>query len=64
VALQVAVLGVLFVAIATVLDCIWACAAGTVGLRLRRSVSVRRWLNRLSGGTYIGLGVAAAASRR
>jgi threonine/homoserine/homoserine lactone efflux protein len=64
VALQVAVLGVLFLVIATVLDCAWALAAGTVGARLRRSVSVRRWLDRLSGGTYIGLGVAAAVARR
>jgi threonine/homoserine/homoserine lactone efflux protein len=64
VALQVAVLGVLFLVIATVLDCTWALAAGTLGTRLRRSVSVRRWLDRLSGGTYIGLGVGAAVARR
>lgn len=64
VGLQVAVLGVLFVAIAAVLDCLWACAAGTLGLRLRRSLSARRWLGRLSGGTYVALGVAAAVSRR
>jgi threonine/homoserine/homoserine lactone efflux protein len=64
VALQVALLGVLFVGIAAVLDCTWAVAAGSVGDRLRRSISVRRWLDRISGGAYLGLGVAAALSRR
>ena len=64
VALQVAVLGTLFVAVAAALDCSWAVAAGAVGDRLRRSVSVRRWLDRISGATYVGLGVAAALSRR
>lgn len=61
---QVALLGVLFVAIALVLDCAWALAAGSVGERLRRSLRVRRWLDRLSGATFIGLGAAAALSRR
>jgi threonine/homoserine/homoserine lactone efflux protein len=64
VAAQAALLGALFVAIATVLDCAWALAAGAVGERLRRSLAVRRWLDRISGGTYVGLGVAAALSRR
>jgi threonine/homoserine/homoserine lactone efflux protein len=64
VALQVAVLGGLFVAVAATLDCLWALAAGSVGDRLRRSTSARRWLDRVSGGTYLGLGVIAALSRR
>jgi threonine/homoserine/homoserine lactone efflux protein len=64
VALQVAVLGVLFVAVAATLDCLWALAAGAVGGRLRSSAGVGRWLDRVSGGTYLGLGVAAALSRR
>ena len=64
VALQIALLGVLFVVVATVLDCVWALAAGAVGERLRRDIGVRRWLDRLSGITYVGLGAAAALSRR
>lgn len=63
VAPQVALLGVLFVAVATVLDCGWALAAGTLGARLRRSARVRRRLDRLSGAMFIGLGAAAALSR-
>jgi threonine/homoserine/homoserine lactone efflux protein len=64
VALQVAVLGALFVAVAATLDCLWALAAGSVGDRLRRSTAVRRRLDRISGGTFLGLGVVAALSRR
>ena len=64
VALQIALLGVLFVVVAIVLDCAWALAAGAVGERLRRDIGVRRWLDRLSGMTYVGLGAAAALSRR
>ena len=64
VALQIALLGALFVAIATALDCAWALAAGAVGERFRRSAGVRRWLDRLSGISYVGLGAAAALSRR
>ena len=64
VALQVAILGVLFIVIATALDCAWALGAGSVGDRLRRSVVVRRRLDRVSGVTYVGLGAAAALTRR
>jgi threonine/homoserine/homoserine lactone efflux protein len=64
VAAQALVLGMFFVAIATVLDCTWALAAGSVGDRLRRSVAVRRRLDRLSGGAFVGLGVVAAFARR
>lgn len=64
VAPQVALLGALFVAVATAIDFAWALAAGSVGQRLRRSLRVRRWLDRASGVTFIGLGAAAAAARR
>lgn len=64
VALQVALLGVLFIAIATVIDCVWALAAGSLGQGLRRSPRVRRWLDGISGATFLGLGAAAALSRR
>jgi len=64
VAPQVALLGVLFVTIATALDLAWAVAAGSAGERLRRSLRARRWLDRLSGATFVGLGAVAALSRR
>lgn len=64
VALQVGLLGALFVAVALVIDCAWGMAAGSVGERLRGSAPVRNWLDRLSGATFIGLGAAAALSRR
>ena len=64
VAPQVALLGVLFILVAATLDCAWALAAGSLGDRLRRSLRVRRWLDRASGVTFIGLGAAAALSRR
>jgi threonine/homoserine/homoserine lactone efflux protein len=64
VAPQVALLGVVFVLVAALLDCTWALAAGSLGERLRRSLRVRRWLDRGSGVTFIGLGAVAALSRR
>lgn len=63
VAPQVALLGVVFVAVAAVLDCAWALVAGSAGERLRRSVRGRRRLDRLSGVTFLGLGAAAAFSQ-
>ena len=63
VAPQVAFLGVFFVLVAALIDCAWALVAGSAGERLRRSARARRWLDRLSGTTYIGLGTAAALSR-
>ena len=64
VAPQVALLGALFVVVALVIDCAWGLAAGSLGDRLRSSARVRRWLDRISGATFIGLGAAAALSRR
>ena len=59
-ALQVTVLGLLFVSLAVLSDGAYALLAGTLGDRLRRSVDVRRRLDRLSGGIYIALGAASA----
>ncbi len=64
VAPQVALLGVLFILVATTLDCAWALAAGSLGARLRRSRRTRRWLDSVSGVTLVGLGAAAALTRR
>jgi threonine/homoserine/homoserine lactone efflux protein len=61
-AVQLVVLGLLFVVLAALSDGAWALVAGTAGGRLRGS---RRWLRRerfVSGGVLIGLGVATAVS--
>lgn len=57
---QVLVLGAVFLVIATVSDGAYAVLAAGVGERLRRSASVRRTLDRLSGCAYVALGAAAA----
>jgi threonine/homoserine/homoserine lactone efflux protein len=62
VALQMGLLGLLFVALAVVSDGLYAVAAGSAAGRLRRSsgfVSADRWL---SGSVLVGLGVATAFS--
>ena len=59
-ALQVAFLGLVFVAIALVLDLAWALAAGTAGGVLRRSARFLRAKRYVSGSVYVGLGVATA----
>ena len=59
VALQAAILGLVFVAIATICDAVWALGAGSLAGVLRASArarSVERWA---SGGILIGLGVLA-----
>jgi threonine/homoserine/homoserine lactone efflux protein len=60
---QVLILGVIFVTLGLVTDGGYALSAGTAAHWLRRHprlVAGERWL---SGGMYIGLGVAAALSR-
>jgi threonine/homoserine/homoserine lactone efflux protein len=60
---QIALLGVIFVAIACVTDGTYALLAGTAGGRLRRRLRTHsRALGRSTGGVYIGLGVLAAVS--
>jgi len=61
-ALQVTVLGLAFIVLAILSDGAYALAAGTLGERLRRSVAVRRRLDRVSGLIYVGLGAMAAAT--
>ncbi len=61
---QVALLGVLFVAIAFTSDAMYALLADLLAGKLRRSgtgAKVRRWV---SGGIFIALGVTAATARR
>jgi threonine/homoserine/homoserine lactone efflux protein len=59
-ALQVALLGGLFIALAIVSDGAYALAAGTAGAWFRARRGARQWLGRLSGGVYVGLGASAA----
>ncbi len=61
-ALQVTVLGLVFIALAVLSDGAYALLAGSLGERLRRSVAVRRRLDRASGTIYVGLGAVAALS--
>jgi threonine/homoserine/homoserine lactone efflux protein len=61
-AVQIAVLGLLFVLLGLVTDSIWAIAAGTAGGLLRRSRRFVRTQRYVTGTVYIGLGVATALS--
>jgi threonine/homoserine/homoserine lactone efflux protein len=60
VALQMLVLGCLFVTMALVSDSLYALLAGTVGQWLKSSLAAVRAGRYLIGGVYIGLGVTAA----
>ena len=60
--LQVAVLGICFVALACLSDGAYALLAAAAGRRLRRPRDSRRLLARATGGLYIGLGAWAALS--
>ena len=62
-ALQIGVLGLLFVALAVISDSVWALVAGTASERLRgnrRFLAVQRYV---SGSVFVGLG-ALTASRK
>jgi threonine/homoserine/homoserine lactone efflux protein len=63
-ALQIGVLGLVFVVIAVVSDSLWALAAGTASQRLRgsrRFLTVQRYV---SGSVFVGLGALTAAAKR
>ena len=59
VALQAAILGLVWVAIATLCDAVWALGSGSLVGLLRTSARARRVERRASGGILIGLGVLA-----
>ena len=63
-ALQIGLLGLVFVAIALVLDLGWALTANAAGGLLRRSRSFLRVQRYVSGGVYVALGVATAFAGR
>jgi threonine/homoserine/homoserine lactone efflux protein len=58
-ALQAAVFGIVFVAIATLSDAIWALGSGSFATLLRASARARRAERYASGGILVGLGVLA-----
>ena len=63
-ALQIAILGLLFVALAVISDSVWALVAGSASDRLRRSrrfLAVQRYV---SGSVFVGLGVLTASAKR
>ena len=63
-ALQIGVLGLVFVVLAVLSDSLWALAAGTASERLRgsrRFLSVQRYV---SGSVFVGLGALTAAAKR
>lgn len=64
VAVQVLVLGLLFVVLAVLSDALWALAAGTASQHLRgnrRFLAVQRWV---SGSVFVGLGTLTAVAKR
>jgi threonine/homoserine/homoserine lactone efflux protein len=60
VAAQTAMLGVVFVALATLSDGAYALAAGALAERMRRSGGAQRSLGRAGGAAYLGLGAFIA----
>jgi threonine/homoserine/homoserine lactone efflux protein len=60
VAPQMLVLGTLLVSLGVVSDGTYALLAAGAGRKLRETAAARRRLDRLSGGVFVGLGLAAA----
>ena len=63
-AVQIVVLGLIFVLIAVISDSVWALAAGAASARLRASrrfLSVQRYV---SGSVFVGLGALTAGAKR
>ncbi len=61
---QILFLGLLFVAMATCTDSLYALAGSGVGKLLLRRPGIQRIRHYVTGGVYIALGIAAAASGR
>jgi threonine/homoserine/homoserine lactone efflux protein len=63
-ALQIGILGLLFVALAVMSDSVWALVAGSASERLRgsrRFLSLQRYV---SGSVFVGLGALTASAKR
>ncbi len=63
-AAQLAVLGLVLVALAVTSDCLWALAAGTASEWLRGSRRFRDVQRYVSGSVFVGLGALTAATKR
>jgi threonine/homoserine/homoserine lactone efflux protein len=63
-ALQIGVLGLLFVALAVLSDSLWALAAGTASERLRGNVRFLAVQRYVSGSVFVGLGALTATAKR
>jgi threonine/homoserine/homoserine lactone efflux protein len=57
---QMLILGMIFTFLAVLSDGAYALVAGALGGWLRTSRRTQRWLDRASGGVYIGLGITVA----
>ena len=64
VALQLAVLGVLFVLMGALSTMLFAVGAGRIGSFLRRNPTVLRWQGKVVGTIYCALGVRLAFQER
>ncbi len=60
--LQILLLGLVFLAIASVLDLGWALAAGSLGAWLRARPTFAQRQHLFTGGVYLALGAVAALS--
>ena len=63
-ALQIGVLGLLFVVLAVASDSMWALAAGTASERLRGNLRFLRIQRYVSGSVFCGLGALTAVAKR
>ncbi|WP_138470884.1 LysE family translocator [Poseidonocella sp. HB161398] len=64
IALQLLLLGAIFVAMGTVATMAAALGAGQLGRALGRAPGLRRWLDRVTGGIYCALGLRLALQER
>ena len=62
IALQVGVLGAVYIAVAIFVDTTYVLAASAVSARFMRSATAQRRSGRIAAGSYVALGIAAAAS--
>jgi threonine/homoserine/homoserine lactone efflux protein len=59
---QIALLGVVYIAIAVIVDVTYVLSAAAVSRRLNRNPVAQRRTGRLAAATYVALGLAAAAT--
>ena len=64
IAVQLLLLGVLFILAGLVATVVFAVSAGKLGSFLRRNPTVFRWQNRFVGSIYCGLGIRLALQEK